>query len=257
MVEIPGVKHANANSHTQNRDAVLRTRKLSRNGETPVARAPEIVLLMCVAVAFVLALAQSMHEIRIPYQIDSGEGVVLEGAVQLTHAQPLYPPANQFPYTMRVYGPLAYALVAVPVKIAGVNFLWPRFLVLLCALFTSFCIAALLRSWTGSWLTGLVFGGAYVALPITRTWLYMLRVDFIGLAFALLGLLIFTRSPRHWTWSALLFGAAIFCKLSLVAAPAAVFLCMLLENKRRALVFLFSLAALSGGVFALIQVRTH
>lgn len=222
----------------------------------PSARA-ESLLLVCVVVGVLLAVGQSIHEVRIPYQIDSGEGVVLEGAGQIVHGQRLYPRADQFPYPMRVYGPLAYGMVAIPVELGGVNFLWPRVLVLGCAIFSGFCVAALLRRWTGSWRIGFIFGAGFLVLPITRPWLYVLRVDFIGLAFTLAGLLVFVRSPRRWPWSALLFGAALFCKVSLIAAPAVVFICLLAENRRSALAFLAWLAALCMGVFAVCEIRTH
>ena len=70
------------------------------------------VLLLTVVVCALLAILRCLPLIALPYQIDYGEGLVLDGALHVRHSQPLYPDPFTFPVNLHVYGPVAYAAAA-------------------------------------------------------------------------------------------------------------------------------------------------
>src|SRR5258708_12499952 len=72
---------------------------------------PEKTLLVCVIVGCVFVVLRSIPLIASPYQIDYGEGLMLDGALRLHHSQPLYPNPFAFPVVYHFYGPIPFALL--------------------------------------------------------------------------------------------------------------------------------------------------
>ena len=192
-----------------------------------------------------------------PYQIDYGEGLMLEGALSLKQGRPLYPAPSGIPVVIHVYGPLAYAVTATTQRLGHVSFTPGRVLILLCALTVSAFIASLLRRWIGSLRIALAFGLILLTLPAFRFWTYLLRADLIGIAISVSGLALFVLKPRSKHWSVLFFAAALFCKYSLLAAPLAVFLHLLVTRQLRdAARFAVLLGLVCVAAFAALQIKT-
>ena len=132
---------------------------------------PKITLLACVVVGAFLAILSTLPLIVTPYQIDYGEGLMLEGGLRIRHAQPLYPNPFAFPVVLHEYGPVAYAVVASIVPGGSASFPAGRLLILLCSMAISLLVASILRRLTGSWWIGLSFGSVsytHLTLPTNR-----------------------------------------------------------------------------------------
>ncbi len=72
----------------------------------------------------------------------------------------------------------------------------------------------------------------------------------IGMAWYLLG-------KKYWWWSIPFFGLALFCKYSLLAAPVAVFIHLLMNRKiRQGGVFAVGLGTASATAFTVLQIKT-
>jgi hypothetical protein len=223
--------------------------------------------LLFVLASTILALRQSSRLIGIPYEIDYGEGLMLEGAMRLRHSQPLYPDPFRFPVVLHVYGPIAYAAAALVLPGGAPSFTGGRVLVFGCAIALSFLMAWLLRQWTGSWWIGLSFGLLLLTLPAFRFWLYLLRADAIGVVLSIAGVTLY-QMKRRW-WSLPFFALAIFSKYTLLAAPVAVIAHLLVNRKVKegalfaaglALACLAGFAAMqgaTGGWFAFHMFATH
>jgi len=184
--------------------------------------------MFVLAVAF-LALRQSSRFIGVPYEIDYGEGLMLDGAMRLRHSQPLYSDPFRFPVVLHVYGPVAYAAPALVLPGGAPSFTAGRVLVFGCAIALSYLIAWLLRQWTGSWWIGLSFGLLLLTLPAFRFWLYLLRADMIGVVLSIAGVTLY--QMKHRWWSLPFFALAIFSKYTLLAAPLAVFAHLIANRK--------------------------
>jgi hypothetical protein len=197
-----------------------------------------------VIIGCLLSLYWAAVQLRLPYQLNYVEGIVLDAAVRLNQGETPYPPAGAPPFVFNQYGPLFYYLVAFLVKHFGLGFAYPRLLGFVSGLFVVGLLSLLLRRWTGSWKLSLPFALLYLSLPIVRAWFFHLRPDMIGVALTLAGLYVFTAFPHRWYLAVSLFVAAIFCKYTLVAAPAACFFYLLSKKEWRTATWLVLTTAL-------------
>ena len=224
-----------------------------------LARLPraERLLLICLVLGTLLVILRSLPVIVTPYQIDYGEGLMLEGALRIRHSLPLYPDPFVFPVVMHEYGPIAYAAAASVLPHGAASFPAGRFLVVLCSIAVSLLLGTTLQRLTGSWWIGLSFGFLLLTLPAFRFWLYLLRADVIGAVFSMMGIALYLLNEKRQLWSIPFFGFALFCKYTLVAAPVAVFIHLILNRKtKRAFVFAVGLGVASALAFMVIQVKT-
>lgn len=225
--------------------------------ENAVPRKAESLLSVCAVLGTAAVLVNRWCLATFPYQVDYGEGLMLEGALSLRQGRPLYPAASQLPVVLHVYGPLAYAATAATLRPGHISFTSGRVLVLLCALGLSTATAGMLRRWAGSLRIGVAFGLILLTMPAFRFWTYLLRADLIGVAMSVSGLALFALKPRYKHWSVIFFTAALFCKYSLLAAPVAVFLHLLLTRQfKDAARFVMLQGLACGAVFAVFQIKT-
>jgi hypothetical protein len=220
-------------------------------------RKAESLLLVCTLLGTLAVLIPCWRLATFPYQIDYGEGLMLDGALSLRQGRPLYPVPSEFPIVLHDFGPLAYAATAATLRLSHTSFTEGRMLILFCALAVSGLIAALLRRWSGSLQIALAFGLILLTLPAFRFWTYLLRADLIGIAITLSGLALVALKPRYLNWSVLFFVAALFCKYTLVAAPLAVFSYLLITRQvKDAARFAIFLSLTCVAAFAVLQVKT-
>ena len=209
------------------------------------------------------------QHLKLPFQVDYEEGNILNTLVRITHGLTPYPNPHAIPNILNPYGPAAYYLLAIPVKLFGVSFFWPRLLILASFAAIGLLIALIIARRTKSKLTAVCFGALYAMLPMTQAWAAVLRVDFLALAFATAGLCVFTRTQeidhRPSTigygalfCSAVLFAASLLVKHTYVAAPAACVLFLLTRREwRLAARFVAIIAGISIAVVAAFAITTH
>ena len=216
-------------------------------------------LLLCCAVALgcLVSLYRAEHIASLPYEVNFEEGPLARVSEGLTQGAVLYPIPNVVPYELNPYGPIAYYLIALPIRLFGLSFTPPRLLIALSGLACALTIALLLRHWTGSLLTGAVFGAVFLTMPAVMQWLPILRVDLLGLMFSLLGIYVFTTWKRSYV-SIVFFVAALLCKLVFLSAPAACFLAMLVKgDSKRAIKFAGAYIGLAGAIVLYWQHQSH
>ena len=227
---------------------------LSENAAPPWT---ESVLLVCILLSTLAVLVPWWRLATFPYQIDYGEGLMLEGALSLRLDKPLYPATSGLPVVLHVYGPLAYAATAATLNPARVSFTGGRVLILLCAFSVSAVIAILLRRWTESLRTALAFGLILLTIPAFRFWTYLLRADLIGITLSISGLALYALKPRYKHWSVPFFTAALLCKYSLLAAPLGVLSHLLIRRQLKdAIRFAALLGLACGAAFEALQIKS-
>jgi hypothetical protein len=221
-------------------------------------RVPDFLLLLSVIGAVFLVLASAVQLVRVPYQIDYGEGLLVEGALRIRHTSPLYPNPFAFPVVIHVYGPVAYATLAAVLLGNGAVYPVGRMLVVGCSIIVCLLLSSVLRKMTGSRLLAVIFGFLLLTLPAFRFWLYLARADMIGLVFSLAGVALYVQGRRSLYWTVPLFALAIFCKYTLIAAPAAVFFHLLLNRLgKKAVRFGSALLLLCAVAFVSAERMTH
>jgi hypothetical protein len=217
-------------------------------------RIADRLLLVCAAVAAILVVAVWYRVASLPYQLDYGEGLILEGAIRVRDGLPLYPNPLGPPIVLHDFGPLAYAAASLTLPSMGASFFGGRMLVLACAFWISGCIALVLKQYQGSTKVPWAFGAFLLCVPIFRFWLPLLRADLIGIALAITGVTLYCLKPRLWMWTVPFFTAAIFCKYTLLAAPLAIIVELILKRElKKASLFIASLGGLCLALFLLLQ----
>jgi hypothetical protein len=209
--------------------------------------AGEAVVLALVTVQLWRHGQQVVEHVGLDFQVEYEEGNTLNALVRIAHGLTPYPDPGGIPSVFNIYGPLGYYVLAVPVKLFGVSFLWPRLAVIACVVGICCLIGRLVARSTGSSLHGLVFGALYAALPVVEAWSVVLRVDFLAVLLTTAGLWVFGRGAageaeadaprapgaerrargpgaageRHVWAAALLFAGALLVKQTFLAAPGA------------------------------------
>ncbi|HVZ18282.1 MAG TPA: hypothetical protein VG897_14265 [Terriglobales bacterium] len=246
-------------------------------GVAKIHRVGSVLLAATAVASAVLALVTIVARAALPYQLDYEEGNILNAAVRITHGLTPYPDPHAWPNVLNPYGPVMYYVVASLVKVFGVTF-WPgRLVVIAAGMAVAVCIALLLKRESGSAVIGVGFGALFLCSSMVQFWWPLMRVDIVGLALSLAGMVVFrwnnptvndpTQAKGSLEWGtnrlsillmAVLFVAAIFTKHTLVAAPAACAAWALVNRqKRTAVQLLAACAALGLGCLAVGEIATR
>src|SRR5262245_52485494 len=166
--------------------------------------------LRCIArVCSVLPIAE-------PFQADYEEGNILNALTRILHGSTPWPEPRALPSVINPYGPVAYYLLVLPARLFGLELVYPRGMILVCALVIAALLAFELRRRTGSIVLASTFGLIYLTIPNIQDWAWVLRVDFLGIAFTFAGLVVFgrrlDRGDPSGVLPALLFAAALLVK---------------------------------------------
>ena len=211
-----------------------------------------------------IALFAARVPIAAPFQYDYEEGNILNAISRILHGATPYPAPHAIPSILNPYGPAAYYPVAFPAKIFGIAFLYPRLMILGCALTVAALLATEVHRSAKSKLVAAPFGLIFLAIPNIQQWMWLLRVDFLGLVFTAAGVIVFARELEHdpdrprTIGPALLFAVAILAKPTLLAAPAACFATLMLRRRfRPAFRLTLATAAFVAVVLGAFAIVTH
>jgi len=212
--------------------------------------------LLALYVAFFVA--RCVANIRCPYTMDYGEGLVLSQALRLAHGESLYNDYTHYPFVFSNYPPLFIALAAAGAKFFGAGFAFGRGLAFAAMLGLAAVMAVLLRR-CGVGLAPAI--GAPAFLLSTRSvvmWTGFMRVDSLSWLLSMGGLYCVLRRGRWLIPGVLLMVAATYTKQStVVGLAAAVIYLWWIGERRNAALFLGSWAGAVLTLFAVFQVVTH
>ncbi len=174
-----------------------------------------------------------------PYDLDYGEGYVLNDAVRLARREPIYVDLQQFPMVRSPYPPLFPAVWSLVIPAAGPA-LWPGRLI------ASLALAGLLglvawnarRAGAGPWAV-VAAPAALAASPLVYDWAGLARVDTLAILLAVAAVLAaeWLGGWRGVATAAALAGLALWTKQTMVAAPVAITIAFALESRRKGLAF--------------------
>jgi hypothetical protein len=205
------------------------------------------IVVLAVAHGVVLAyhLAVSLW---FPYDLNYGEGYVLNDALRLSRGETIYVDLQQFPMVRSPYPPLFPWLWSLAIGVAGASF-WVGRLLSIAALAGLLAVLAwsARRVGAGPWPV-VVAPALLAASPFVYQWAGYARVDLLALLFAAAGVCV-----AHWVpgWRGLL-GAAALCSLALwtkqttLTAALAIAIACGLRNWRHATVFAAAIAVPNG-----------
>jgi len=145
--------------------------------------------------------------VTFPYQLDYGEGPILQIALRVAQGHEMYPPIDRPPYIIASYVPLYYLLSALGVKLTGPSFLFGRLLSLAGAVAIALFAGLIVWDRTRHRFSAFLAGGLILAMPHFMVWGAFMRVDVPALAFAVAGFYLFTRGRRAAGISSFALGA--------------------------------------------------
>ena len=197
------------------------------------------VLLICV-IAVVTATLLSVGRLDDVGYPDSSTLLIVREFVRTGH---MYLGVHSPPYLVTLYGPLTYAFLSLPYRVAGAVGVSPMVAVrltlvggvLLCLAMVFVLSRRLSGRSSVAWLCVLFA----LSTPALAAWTTQVRPDFLGLGLALLCLYLFLRpDARRLSLAAIASASlALLIKQTYVAAPAAIFLYLLYRRRWRAAAF--------------------
>jgi hypothetical protein len=198
-------------------------------------------------------------QLTFPYDLNYGEGYVLNDAVRLAHAQPIYVHLQQFPMVRSPYPPLFPLLWSLLIPLTGPSFVAGRAM----EVFSLLGVAALvgwnaLKVRAGVW-PALASVGLIVASPFVYQWVGYARVDMLALLFAVGGVTTaqWVRGNRGVLIAAVLCGLAMWTKQTTVTAAFAVAVALTLRSWRLGLTFVALIAIPSLAVGAALNAASN
>ena len=210
------------------------------------------ILLLACAVAIIAILLHIGVAFWAENEFTQPEGIVATQILSLSQKGSLYYDLKQYPYTVCAYMPSFYVLVAglnrigLPVLVAG------RLLSILALVAILFLIWRILLLYTADQLcaaTGVCLAGM---TQLLLGWGIVGQVDMLAIAFTLAAFHQYVRysvsKADSLDWAAVFALAGLFTKQTVIAAPAVIFLMLLLENPKRAIRFAGIVAGLGGAL---------
>jgi hypothetical protein len=235
-------------SHSSRLSLPLSSRRLL--GSAVFAAVGLLVLLHVAVLAYHVALT-----VVFPYDLDYGEGYVLNDAVRLARGEPIYVDLQQFPMVRSPYPPMFPALWSLVVPLAGPTF-WPGRLLAALALLATLGVVAwsARRVRAGIWPV-LIAPSVVVASPLVYQWAGYARVDTLAIFLGASAVAVAQWVPgwRGVLAAALLCGLSLWTKQTGVAAAAAIVLSLLLQQPRRSIAFVAIVGVPSLAVAAALE----
>ncbi|UCH35438.1 MAG: glycosyltransferase family 39 protein [Armatimonadota bacterium] len=225
-------------------------------------RAPATVLY----IAAVALLAHSFGRlveydhwaITCPYEIEYGEGIVLQNAVNIAHGRTLYTDYHRYPYVVATYPPVYPLLTSTGIWLFGVSFAFGRAVSALAALATAVLIWLILRRSVRARWAAAAAAAFFLAAPITCWWGVVMRVDMMAVFLGIASLYCVARGGRSLVVAAVLMTLAIYTRQSEVAPLAAgVTYLWWIGQRRNAVLLGTSCVTAVLALFAALQVTSH
>ncbi len=220
-----------------------------------------IVLLALMGRSLLLFGQNAQVALTYPYNLNYGEGPLLDQAARLARGEGLYSLTTP-PYLITNYPPVFMLAVAPFVDSYGPSFLYGRVISLISMAACVGLLAALLYAVTADRLASLIGGGLLLVIPYILYWSPLARIDSLALALSLGGLYLAvratpTREPLFP--AALLLALAAYTRQTyLLAAPLAAFVWVTRMNGwARGLTLMVWLGVLVVGSFAALVVWTQ
>ncbi|MBV8714192.1 MAG: glycosyltransferase family 39 protein [Chloroflexi bacterium] len=235
-------------------------RPVAATGERAWARpALNVALLALVALHVGVLAYHLIVQLAFPYDLNYGEGYVLNDAVRLAHGHAIYVDLQQFPMVRSPYPPLFPFLWSLLIPLSGPTFLVGRLLEVLSLVGIGVVVAwNAIKVRSGIW-PALAAAGLIAGSPFVYQWAGYARVDLLALLFAVGGVVAaqWIRGWRGVVLAAVLCGLALWTKQTAVTAAFAVALALFLRNWRQGLGFIAFVSVPCVGVGALLNLATN
>jgi hypothetical protein len=186
------------------------------------------------AVAVICFLAWCYIAVRPDFDWDDASPEILNMAWRLTKGEIIYRGIDSPPYSFAAYTPLYYAVVSLPMRLTGLNYLPAKLVTLLFALSLGWAIVYLGRRWQNTARDGIWTAFLFFLIPAVLYNAARSHVQMMAVALSVWSLVFFLQNRWFPTLivSPLLAVLAFYTKQTQVALPLAMVLYLALRNRR-------------------------
>lgn len=204
---------------------------------------------------FYIFFVDSAYRMYYPFQIDYGEGFLLEQAKTIIEGSSIYQEIDSPPYRVANYPPVYPYLVSLLLSFFGVSFMPGRLISFISTIVTGYLIYKIVSKLTNR-RVGLTSSLVFFASPYIFSWGTLHRVDMLALCFSLIGIYII-HSKEKELFSIPFFVLSLYTKQSFLAAPITIFFFLAAyRGIRRALFFAFLTISVYLLLFSIINFFT-
>lgn len=204
-----------------------------------------------------------LFSISFPYDMDYGEGPILNQVVKLSRFENIYQPdLNHAPYTITNYPPVFVALQVPFMWLFGPQFWYGRVISVLGIIAASLFCGLIIYTLTRNKIAAVFAALTLLAMPYIIEWAPTNRVDSLALGLSLAGLYVVARCPEDRGkifWAAVLFVLAAYTKHTYAfVGPFSALVWLLSHRKwKNALIFFSWVVGLGFCMFFLLTIITH
>jgi len=230
---------------------------MKRRTTFPV-QALRLGFLAVAAAGLALASMRAIALVYAPYELDYGEGIIAWQARQLESLSRAYRPLATYPFLVFHYPPIYHYAMRLAGHLTGDFILAGRWIsaasALLIAVLFGTMVVRVLPSRLSPWsrMLGAVFAASAALGLDSMRWVPAARVDLLGLLLTFSGIWLLACGPFRLSVHLIAFAffvAALYTKQTLLAAPLAGLLLLLIVRPRRALAMAAWCVGLGGGIF--------
>lgn len=225
----------------------------------PFLTAPILIGLVLVAACISWV---SVRAVPLPWETSHPEAAVAYHGLKFVQSGKIYPSINEPPYTPVAYMPLYYVLLGIPAKLGHLGLDGVLRVGRTMSVLAYLLIALLVYRWgrregaapTLAFIGAALVIGQYDAFP----WNVTARPDFLAILLTFLGLYVLSCADSEWLVmaSGICLSLALLLKQSVIAAPLAAGVWLLLQRRLRSAAILTASTVLPVlGCVAVLQVR--
>lgn len=209
--------------------------------------------------SIVFFLSHSYQIITFPYELTSGEGLLLRDAVNIRNGQPMYTDVNEYPYIVSIYPPVFPLVAALFSHFTGISLLTTRLVSVISTLCIAFLIFSIVYKLTREIFIALFSGVVYISSLFVYQWSVFGRIDTLAILFSIASVAAVVIKPDRASISM----AAILCTLSLytkqtaIAAPIAIFLYLFIQHRHLSYYFVSVLIITGVSIFISLNTLTQ
>jgi len=231
----------------------LSASSISNYRVSPLNIAKIVILAFLSFYAGVFVLRSAIN-ITFPEQVAFTDPYMLEQIKLLTHGKNIYLDVNEPPYSVALYTPIYHLTAALFSKVFGLTYLVPRLVSFGAAIIVGAFVFLIVRHQSQNSFAAAIASLLPFASHYFYSWIPIIRTDSLALLFAVAAIFVINRSQdlRSTLLGAVLVVLAFYTRQIYLAAAAAIFIYLLINNRTRAIQFLVAstgLAVLAFGVF--------
>lgn len=224
-------------------------------GHKAIAQFVNIILLTLLGVSFISFIFHSYHIITFPYELTSGEGLLLSDASRIYEGKPIYTDPNRYPYIISIYPPVFSFFTAILSIITGIGLFTSRIIAVSSTLLTCIFLGTTIYYYTKRLIVSIMIGLLYTTSIFVYQWSVFGRVDTLAVLLSVLAISLIIYQVNFYTVliAAIICVLGIYTKQTAISAPLSIAIYLFLIKRRFSFLFSFVFLVSFGVVFFILN----